>query len=130
MCCVLQSQLQLLWGEVERRRVECERLRQELETVKRNTVLSSVLEVQVYHIHSSHTHIYTHHTTHTQEKELAPVVNGLPQLQQQHSALAVSLDATRHELPTSGLLPVTERRLLRSSHMHTYCTCTTHTQVN
>lgn len=47
-----------------------------------------------------------------QEKELAPVISSLPQLQQHHSALALSLDATRHELPTSGLIPTTESMLI------------------
>ncbi|CAI8023007.1 HAUS augmin-like complex subunit 8 [Geodia barretti] len=84
-----KTQLHTLWREVEERRKECQRLRGELETVRRNTVLSSVLDVQA--------------------KELAPVISSLPRLQQQHSALAVSLDATRHELPTSGLIPATER---------------------
>ena len=47
LCC--QAQLQVLWQEVEQKRRECEALRQELETAKRTTALSSVLDVQVTH---------------------------------------------------------------------------------
>ena len=44
-----------------------------------------------------------------QVKELSPVTSVLPQLQQYHSELSRALDATRHELATSGVLPATER---------------------
>ena len=56
--CVCQTQLHVVWEEVEKKRRECEALRQELETVQRNAALSSVLDVQVlfpfslYHLHS------------------------------------------------------------------------------
>jgi chromosome segregation ATPase len=86
-----KTQLHEVWEEVEKKRRECEVLRRELETAQRNAALSSVLDVQV--------------------KDLSPIVNVLPQLQQHHTALSHALDATRHELATSGVLPATEQQL-------------------
>lgn len=47
VCVFSQAQLHVLWEEVESRRRECETLRQELETARRTTALSSILDVQV-----------------------------------------------------------------------------------
>ena len=101
----------MLWEEVEGRRRECAALKRELETVKRHSLLSSVLDTQVH----THTHTLSLSALHPplmlvpQAKELSPVIQSLPQLQQCHSSLALALDATRHELPTSGLTTLTER---------------------
>ena len=52
-----------------------------------------------------------------QAGSLGPVCELLPRLQQQYSALARALDATRHDIPTSGLLPLSESE---SRHTHTH----------
>ena len=46
--------------------------------------------------------------SHLQLQGLSPVSSKLAELVQQHAALAMAVDATRHEMPVQGVLPVDE----------------------
>ena len=102
---------------MEDKKRENARLTKLIEEEERLLALEKALDVQVSRITLFDAGLFLYNSTRTslhpdlsshQAQGLDPVCNLIPRLEKAHATLAIAVDTTRHEMPTSGVAPFSQ----------------------